>query len=382
MPTSPHPGLIHNGDIVTGPAHLLGVSVSQLAAFYEEHWPRPMALQVENFYRWQFVMPPENEGQDCCVVAMRGSQVLGIMGLNRRTFLLDGNSVKAAELTTWVVSEQARGHGIGRSIMQSLQATYDLLIGFGISRDAMPIYTTHGFRHLAQIPRYFRIYDIEKVRAASEIDRLGERLQQQWSTQDEVEFNVQKVDAKDLAAAGAHASQYANLYLRDAASLAWRYTDHPVFEYEAYLVHPNDAGQADSPGMAVILRRDEVDGICMLHIVDMFGDPACAGAAIAFVDCHAKAHGSAFADITMGHSAMAGELLSRGWFSTNDDYFFQLPHLFYPFELRTPATTSLVMWSREERAKAFDFGRLYMSKGDLDLDRPTLDYYRAHGITY
>jgi hypothetical protein len=63
-----------------------------------------------------------------------------------------------------------------------------------------------------------------------------------------------------------------------------------------------------------------------------------------------------------------------------DDRDVQVTNLFHPPELRDPATTSLVLWSRDGLPDLLDLGRLYLTKGDLDLDRPTLAYYERHGL--
>lgn len=361
----------------TGPAHAVGVDSLAISAFYRDNWTRPIALSLPRFYEWQFVSPPENEGLDWNCVAVRDGVILGVMGLNRRTFLLGGQPKRGAELTTWVVSEAARGLGVGKGIMQSLQATHDYLVGFGISEMAMPIYTASGFRRLGQIPRYFRVLDEAAVAPFAKIDQLGSRLAAQWKGGTGCAYDARKADASMLGEIGAAAAVNANLYIRDRASLAWRYENHPVFAYELYRVH--DAARPGA-GAAVVLRKDTAGGMKFLHVVDIFGDAADMDAAIAFIDAQARDTGAAFADVTTSHSATAGHFLAAGWFSTNDDYFFQLSHLFYPFELRQPQTTSAVIWSRDDRAQTFDFGRLMLTKGDLDLDRPTIAYYEAHGL--
>jgi hypothetical protein len=50
-----------------------------------------------------------------------------------------------------------------------------------------------------------------------------------------------------------------------------------------------------------------------------------------------------------------------------------LPHLFSPVEIRRPQSTSLIYWSKNNMNKICNVNRLYFSKGDIDLDRPTVD---------
>jgi GNAT superfamily N-acetyltransferase len=371
--------LIHRANgLACGPAHDLGVPSEAVIAFYKANWARPIALAVPSFYRWQFLEAPANEGRDLNCVALRGdSELVGVMGLNRRPFWLGGRLVRdGVELTTWVVAEAARGLGVGRGIMTSLQQTYAQMVGLGISHAAMPIYTGSGFRHLWHIPRYFRILDLEKVRPHAKIDAVGERLVSAWTGSAAVKYGAERVVAPVLARCDAVMQQRLNCYTRDAASLGWRYRDHPVYQYQCYLVN----GAPGGTGAAVICRADETAGIRFMHVVDCFGDDADMAAAVTFVEERARAQGAAFVDIYCSATAIARHFLAAGWFSTNDDYFFQLSHLFYPPEFRPVQTTSAVLWSREGMSDLLDFGRLYLTKGDLDLDRPTLAYYEAHGI--
>jgi len=44
-------------------------------------------------------------------------------------------------------------------------------------------------------------------------------------------------------------------------------------------------------------------------------------------------------------------------------------------ELRSPPTTSLIYWSRDNFEDMADTSRLYITKQDADLDRPTMGTY-------
>lgn len=376
--------IVEENGIRFGPAATLGVASEAVAAFYAANWPRPIALALPSFYRWQFVDPPENGGQDLNCVAVRGeSEILGVMGLNRRSFWLDGARVEGgAELTTWVVAKAARGLGVGRGIMASLQASHALMVGFGISEAAMPIYTQAGFRHLRYIPRYFRIFDMDAVRAHVRTEPFGERLATRWPSGPRPAFDAEPAGPEALGACEPAMRSRTNLYTRDGASLAWRYGRHPVYSYECHVVRAREGGGS---GVAIVLRREEAPlagGLRFLHVVDCFGDDRDMPAAVAFAEEAARAHGAAFVDVYCAATALARHFLAAGWFSTNDDYFFQLSHLFYPPEFRTPQTTSAVFWAREGAwmSGLLDLGRIHFAKGDLDLDRPTLAYYDAHGI--
>jgi GNAT superfamily N-acetyltransferase len=155
----------------------LKISSLEVARFYSENWQRKLAFEIPSFYQWQFRDPPANQGKDLnCVAIDSAGHILGVMGLNQRPFWLAGKLRNGAELTTWVVSPLARGKGVGRAIMNYLQARYDVLSGSGITDDALQIYLTSGFRFLRQHPRFVRVWHLEAIRPHSLIKPLGDKL--------------------------------------------------------------------------------------------------------------------------------------------------------------------------------------------------------------
>ena len=371
--------MIEAGDkgVSFGPAHALGVGLEDSTAFYRDNWPRRIALSLPRFYTWQFLEAPEDVGKDWNCVAVRDGEILGIMGLNRRSFRLGQETLRGAELTTWVVAEAARGLGVGRGLMGSIQAQHDLTVGFGISAAALPIYMTSGYRRLKHIPRYFRILEIEPVRPHAKIERLGEVLAKQWQNIERPGFSAKPVTAEELGGLGTSMEHHHKLFVRNHAQLAWRYDRHPVYKYEAFAISPASGGP---PRTGVILRQDIVDGVRFMHVLDILGDPEHVPLALAFIDDFAHATGQCFIDFYCTSTAITGHLLASGWLSCEDDDSFQLSHLYYPPELRTPQTTSMVYWTRSNMGELADLGRLYLTKQDLDLDRPTLEFYEKHNL--
>ncbi len=114
-----------------------------------------------------------------------------------------------------------------------------------------------------------------------------------------------------------------------------------------------------------------VPGIKMLHVMDCVGKGEAMQAAACFIEQYAKDHGFDAVDFYCTAAYSAQFFLARGWFSTMDDDCLNMPHLFHPVELRIPATTSLVYWAKHDAIKMCDLSKLYITKQDADLDRPT-----------
>jgi hypothetical protein len=211
-----------------------------------------------------------------------------------------------------------------------------------------------------------RIADAEVARRIGRLSPLGERLLGRLPVVASLEFEAAPVEAiadfgppADVLHATAHCLD------RSPQSLQWRYLDHPHFSYEPVLVR-SEGGTA-----AVVLRRDEVEDVRIVHVVDLFGDDAALPAAASFVDERCADIGADVADFSCVSPRFTRFFRERGWVSALDDEWVQIPHLFQPIDLRTPATSSLILWAREDMTSLLDLGRVYVSKGDCDIDRPT-----------
>lgn len=344
--------------MLVGPASDLGVEASRVCEFYAANWKRPTILANEQFYSWQF----KSNGRDGCVVAYDETKdaIAGVMGLTPRTFNLGGKRLKAAELTTWIVSEEYRG-GPGGKILSHIVEQYDALIGMGITAMALPVYLRAGFRYLAAIPRFVRVFDFDAVARFAEVQPMASKVWRAWSSGDPVPYQI---GGSDESLFERLASSY-NFFTRDAEHRQWRYAKHPMFKYQTFFVRSGG-------GVAFVAFRKEtaVPGLTIMHVMDCLGEDQALPGAFSFIDDYCQQDGAHVADFYCTSSRVNRHPLSRGWFSTLDDQYFQFPHLFHPIEVRKPATTSLIYRARDSFAEMADFSKLYVTKQDADLDRP------------
>lgn len=356
--------------IVDG-AGKLGLSVEDLTSFYNRNWNRRIALGLSSFYKWQFIDAPGSANSDHCAAAIdEDGALLGMMGLNPREFRLSGETCKGAELTTYVVAEQARGRGIGTRIMTHLQREFEVLLGAGITAAAIPVYMLVGFRFIRALPRFVRVYG-ELPETFLRTTALGKRL-----LMEKIERPVRAGALERVAVSNdlhRHLGRH-NHFVRDARHFSWRYERHPVFAYEIYRI-----GRSGEEA-CLVMRFDDVDGITIAHVVECFGAENTMEQAVAAIDDICLSRGARLADFTCTATDITRFFRARGWFSTLDDTDVQATNLFYPPEYRDPPTTSLMLWAKSKMADLLDTGRLYFTKGDLDLDRPTIAYYEAKGI--
>lgn len=358
--------------LMVGTPDELNVDPSQVCAFYSDNWKRRIALMDEAFYTWQFKMAPSSNGKDCCVIAIDSDtgEIAGVMGLNPRTFLLSNQGINGAELTTWVVSERYRSVGAGAKILNYILDTYDVLIGMGISAMALPVYVRSGFRYLSAIPRFVRVYNFDNVEKIAKMDRVARKAGTAWKAKCIArEYSEVSLSADQINSIISNFYDSHNMFSRDAAHLDWRYNNHPTFKYETYTVRDKETGD---DALVVIRREQAIENFLLCHVMDVIGSDSAMKAAFTFIDDLCERIGADAADFYCTSSSINKHPLGRGWFSITDDKFFEFPHLFHPLEIRSPATTSLIYWSKHNMAEICDFSKLYISKQDADFDRPTL----------
>ncbi len=116
-------------DMEIGFKYQFSLDSNLIREFYTRLWGRKIALIDEDFYNWQFVLPPDNDLQDHCVVALSGGEIVGVMGLNVRVFNLNGCRYRGAELTTWIVDPKFASFGAGAKMIAFIQSEFDIVRG-------------------------------------------------------------------------------------------------------------------------------------------------------------------------------------------------------------------------------------------------------------
>jgi hypothetical protein len=122
----------------------------------------------------------------------------------------------------------------------------------------------------------------------------------------------------------------------------------------------------------VVIRVDDVGELRVLHVVDFLGAGADVPAVLAFLEEFSRERGVALAGFYCSADPIGHPFWSHGWFSSVDDFHTQVPNWFYPIDMRIPPTTSLIFWDRDDVGALLDRSRLYITKGDCDMDRPTM----------
>jgi len=344
--------------------------------FYEKNWNRKTVLSNKEFYNWQFIKSNFEGFEDtCCIAIDEESNVIGVMGVNSRKFIFNNQELLSAELTTWIVCKKFQNKGVGPKIINYLKNKYDVLLGMGITDDAIAVYLRSGFRYISAIPRFIKVLDWGVVEPYAKYEPLAKKISKYWEgNKDSFPYVESDVTETVIDKIFKNFSINNNLFIRDYESIEWRYINHPEFEYEIKVIHSKkDKGE----GAFISLRVEKSDeNLKILHIIDIFGDNKDIPSAIEYSIEYAVKNNIGIVDFFSTNSMINSYFLKNGWFSLLDDKYFNFPHLFQPIELRNPATTSLIYWINKDNINNvesfFDISRLYITKEDCDFDRPNI----------
>lgn len=352
-----------------GTPHELSVSSKAVRDFYTSNWNRKIPLSDAEFYEWQFLMPPGTDGRDNCCIAVDDQRgIIGVMGLHERPFVLSGSIISGAELTTWIVRQDIQNRGVGPLMLQYLQEKYDFLLGLGITPAAVSVYLRQGFRFFNPIPRYMRVLNWERVEHYAQIDERARKIDRYWKQErTKTGYTISSLDPALVDAIGESFARSSNMFIRNYHFIQWRYLSHPKFRYEVAIVRHNKS----ATGAVIAYRvQDPTPDLRIAHVTDLYGDEDSMRAALSYLDDELASKNVDFVDFYSTNGKHQGLFLTHDWFSLGNDSFFNFPHLFNPVELRTPASTSMVVWSSKNKQLIFNNANSYFSKQDSDFDRP------------
>lgn len=358
--------------IEIGTVNHFGIDSKKVQEFYRANWNRPIALADNDFYNWQFKSAPSHNNLDVSVIAfdVDKKQIFGVMGVTQRPMVLDGKSLIGGELTTWMISEELQGTGIGTAIVQFCQSQYDVLTGFGISGASLKVFMRQYFRFIRQIPRFVKVINFDPLKKYAKYNSLAHDLIDRWATINTSRFTVCDLNEVSLGSANDYLICNFNHFSRDYAHLQWRYENHPYFHHKQFMIS-SVPQNIHAPVFVCLREESSVADFKILHVLDCFGTDENMSAAIAFIEAYASENNFDVIDFYCTAASINCHFINSGWFSTSDDICFQFPNLFHPIEMRDPPTANVVYWSKNNSEKLANLSNLYITKQDSDCDRPT-----------
>lgn len=348
----------------------------EICNFYRTNWSNDIILGNKKFYKWNFIENPSNSKKDYnCLAVSQSNKILGIMGLARRDFFLDRKKINGAELTTWVLDKNFRGRGLGKNMLVFLKKNFDVLIGSGITDEAKKVYLLNGFSFVKYIPRFFKIYKREHMENFIKIKDYADKFldyQKIKEIKSIKSYMFENISNKNSLIADRTLKKTSNLFSKSKKWLIWRYLKHPFFKYFIYCI------RTTNNKAFFVMRFDEISKMKIGYLVDIFGNQKIIKLVPRIIDQLAKKNKINVIEFYSTCGMINSIFLKNNWVSVIDNDHIKFMNRLYPPKWVEPATSSLILWSKDKNESFYNFSKLYINKSDLDLDRPSIGFLKSN----
>ena len=358
--------------------------VPHLGELIERHWRAGHVMGRDPvLYAWQFRHPGRPAGLSV-LLARRGDQLLGHLGLIPGDFNLHGQRLTGAWASLWFVASEIEGGGAGVALMRKAQEEAGSVLGcLRYNHIAGRLYGALGFHLWPATPRWVGMGQPEALaglladspqpyapqlsqaladaRAGAGLAPAGDLEVVDWTDGDAQAWDQTWLE--DLAPAGLGA-------WLDAEFLAWRYVEHPVFKYHLRLARRPGRGRVLG---LMVYRLQELAGRPqkVLRLVELLALDQARDALLADLAAQAARPGVALVDFHCTSQELA-PALTRAGLVREDGLPELLPSLFQPLDYRREALPG-ALWASPQVGKAsqlFSDPALYLTRGQSDQDRP------------
>lgn len=228
--------------------------------------PDDYKAQKAHIFHWQFFRNPHSDGRPPFLVGELDGTVVALNGFMPVRARFHGHPIEACWSCDTYVSGEHRGKGIGKQLIAQVTKAAPLVLGYGISDMSDPIFEKfdwrlHGgielvFFHLAERGMRGRIKNA--VSRVASLRGIRSRAAE-YEVWDELSPNA--IDELEELW-NRHRDEYSSTVERDGAYMRWKYFEHPIYRYRAYVE------RADGRVAAVlIVRHDPTETV----IVDYSG---------------------------------------------------------------------------------------------------------------
>lgn len=303
-------------------------------------------------------------------------RLLSYLGLVAMPTFFGGERILGAHLITWLTDPAARGLGVGQKLMGEVVDRYDFLFGRTVTPAALSIYRRFGFRYFTRCRRWLAVLSPEAALALA-VEPSEESRKRAFARR--IEYKMPSfVQVGDQVPPGATA--LANLRLADGVAFertsefwAWRYVRHPFLRYSFVVL-----GESTEPEGVAVVRVEDVRGRSgrVLRIVEFLATEAHGRSLAEAVLAYGREHGCAYADLFGMSERFVSGFVAAGAFDAAEEPELGLPHRLQPWDpdLQPPGLLFFGRRSGHDSGgvgPADDISRIYVSKGDGNMDWPS-----------
>jgi len=333
--------------------------------FFSLTYPPGYVMSKRQLFDWQFGFCPGDKKSIIC--AWQSGEIIGMLGyipVPIHWGELDA-VVEDVWMANWMVAPGAR-NGVGAVLMRRLQEKFSVLLGQGANALNQPIAKRMGFRIFDSLPRNVAIFDAERMRNfALDLNDIPDVWE---ATGSNLHASVFTPSFDSFSPDWSRYSGMRFAAQRSQNYMEWRYSRHPVFQYQVIRTGPHDR-----PAVCVF-RIEEVFGYPNLRvgrIVEFFHASDADGKLNGFAVISAalstmRDQGCVFSDFFCGSKEYNETLVLAGMCCITDQ---RIVSRFCPVDTNQ-FRQNIELWNRPSMNSPSDLSECYFTKSDGDQDRP------------
>lgn len=339
-----------------------------LKRFYDKNYYPGYILSNKELFSWMF----KNNG-GCVATLWYNDEIVAHQGHVPVVFTDGINDYKGFISASTMVDALYRRKGLMSYLRGNVQDRYQMAVSIGGSAQGVALYSAMGYKLYGDLIRLIAIVDPKKCLG---IAKNAETLKRTVELNSEKNGSVRFIDNfKDISEELdllRHKVLPPKTYFgvkRDAEFLDWRYTDHPIFEYQRF-----GLWQKGGLGAVIVFRHEFIAEAnqTTIRITELLGEEKALGQLIkATVLTEEIAKNTGWIDWFCANKKISESIKSLGFKSPEELAPAEIPILCNPIDYNKKKYP-FMFWAKDENwhSKVPSLDQWYITKGDGDADRP------------
>ena len=339
-----------------------------LKKFYDKNYRPNYILGNPKLFNWQF----QHNDKKVAALSLNG-EIIAHQGYVPVVFSDGETDYKGFISASTMVDVDFRRKGLMTVLRSTVQDDYETAVSLGGSKQGVALYTSMGYRHYGDLIRLVAIVDPAKCDG---IAQRPDKLKQTVTLAREDDSSIRPI--KRFSEISDQLETLRNKILppktsfgvkRNAEFLDWRYTDHPIFDYQHY-----GLWQGNELKAITIFRKEKISekSIPVIRMTELIGEGQ---------DLRKLVQGSvlsqensgdvAWIDWFCSHAKICEDLKPLGFLEPKDILPSVLPIFTKPVDYYK-VSYPFLFWAKDEELhkQMPTIDKWYITKGDGDADRP------------
>ena len=128
--------------IIINFSSILKISHDRIASFYKKNWINKTILIDRKFFIWEYLKNDKKKYNNRSIIAYdkKSKKILGIYSFQTQILNLKKKKITISCGSTFNVSQEARGLGIGRRILKFAKKKSSIVYAINVTNSVIPLY--------------------------------------------------------------------------------------------------------------------------------------------------------------------------------------------------------------------------------------------------